>query len=217
MLALPSRPDPMLCRQCSAELPDGSAFCNRCGTNQVQERPAQPFPAGSPGTQPAEETLWRGRYSLKAAAHLWLSWPLWMLLMLSLGLLRGSLPARFVPERFTLWLALLALLPGAWPLGHALVRKLSLRYRLTNHRLFTERGLLSRQHDELELIRIDDVSVRQTLLQRLLDVGTVTVLSTDASNPALAIEGIAHPLELKETIRAQVRARRARTTFLESL
>jgi hypothetical protein len=45
----------------------------------------------------------------------------------------------------------------------------------------------------------------------------VHVLSTDATNPRLAMEGIADPLALKELLREHVRARRARTTFLESL
>lgn len=207
----------MQCRQCSAELPAGSAFCNLCGASQVDVRPAQPFPAGSPGAPPAEETLWTGRYSLRDAVHLWLSWPLWVVLLLALSWLRTSLPATLVPENIWLYLVWIAILPGLVPLGRALVRRWSLRYRLTNHRLFTERGLLSRQHDELELIRVDDVSVRQGFFQRLVDVGTITLLSTDASSPQLTMEGIPHPLELKEKLRAQVRARRARTTFLESL
>ena len=117
-----------------------------------------------------------------------------------------------------LWLAAaVALAPGAWALGAALLRRWTLHYRLTTHRLFTERGLLRRRHDELELIRVDDVSVRQNLLQRWLGVGTVTVVSTDSSNPRLEIEGIEDPLALKEQIRRPVRTLRARTTFLETL
>ena len=201
------------CRQCSAELSPGSAFCNRCGASQDAERPAKAFTPAAPGALPPEETLWTGRYSLKAAAHLWLGSALWIALVLGLYL-------RFV-ETATAQKNLIVLAaslgPALWVLGLALVRKLTLRYRLTNHRLFIERGLFSRQHDELELIRVDDVSVHQNLLQRMFDVGTVTVLSTDTSNPQLRIEGIAHPLALKEQIRTQVRARRARTTFLETL
>ncbi len=204
---------PVTCSQCSAELPVGSAFCNRCGANQDGERPAKPFPAAHAGAPVPEETLWSGRYSLKAAVHLWIGWALWITLVLGLYL-------RFMEEKTTLWNEIafgVAAGPALWSLGRALVRKFSLRYRLTNHRLFTERGLFSRQHDELELIRVDDVSVHQNFLQRLFDVGTVTVLSTDTSNPELLIEGITHPLVLKEQIRGQVRARRARTTFLETL
>lgn len=207
----PNRPNTP-CRQCGAELAAGSAFCNRCGAGQDGERPAKAFSA-APGALPPEEEVWTGRYSLKAAMHLWLLWALWIALVLGLYL-------RFVEATTTtknLLVLAFAAGPALWSLGQALIRKLTLRYRLTNHRLFTERGLLSRRHDELELIRVDDITVRQNLLQRLFDVGTVTVLSTDTTNPELCIEGILHPLELKERIRAQVRARRARTTFLETL
>src|SRR5262245_49803340 len=149
------------CRECGAELPPGSAFCNRCGANQAGERPAKPFSAAGAGGVPPEETLWMGRYSLKAVAHLWLLWALWMALVLGLYV-------RFVEPRTALGneLALaLAVGPVLWSLAAALLRKLTLRYRLTNHRLFTDRGIFARQHDELELIRVDDVSVRQNLLQ----------------------------------------------------
>lgn len=206
----------MPCRQCSAELPAGSEFCNRCGASQAEERPARPFPTAQPAALPAtqpEETLWSGRYALKSMAHLWLLAGLWLLVVV---VAYFQLPG--TPSAGGKWLALgLGLLPALLVLVLGLVRKLTLHYRLSNHRLFTVRGLFSRQHDELELIRVDDVSVRQNLLQRWCGVGAVTVLSTDASNPRLEIQGIERPLELKELIRAQVRARRARTTFLENL
>jgi uncharacterized membrane protein YdbT with pleckstrin-like domain len=206
----------MPCRQCSAELPEGSAFCNRCGASQDDERPARPFPAGAtaaPTATAPEETLWTGSYALKSVAHLWLLAALWMA---GVAVAWVNLPGK--PDPRARWGALgVALLPAVLVLLQGLVRKLALRYRLSNHRLFTVRGIFSRQHDELELIRVDDVSVRQNLLQRWFGVGTVTVLSTDSSNPRLEMQGIERPLELKELIRAQVRARRARTTFLENL
>ncbi|HEX6882439.1 MAG TPA: PH domain-containing protein [Planctomycetota bacterium] len=204
----------MLCRRCSAELPAGSTFCNRCGVSQLEEgEPGNgPFSARGAGAQPPEEELWAGRYSLKAAAHLGFLAAAWAVLV-----------AVFYPRlaertaRLDLVALVVALLPGLVALARALLRRFTLRYRLTNQRLFTDRGLLRRDHDELELIRVDDVSVRQNVLQRLFGVGTVRVLSTDASNPELLMEGIVRPLEVKEQLRVQVRARRARTTFLESL
>lgn len=205
----------MQCHQCSTEIPDGSGFCNRCGAGQEAGAPAKPFAAASaaPPGQPSEQTLWTGRYSFKDAAHLWILSAVWIALVLWLYLRFVQVPT----QKSNLIAFAVALVPVVLVLGQALVRKLSLRYRLTNHRLFTVRGLLARQHDELELIRVDDVSVRQNLLQRVFDVGTVTVLSTDSSNPVLAIQGVERPLELKERIRGEVRARRARTTFLETL
>jgi len=203
----------MQCRQCSTALPAGSAFCNRCGASQVEESTSGTIPLTPAGAPPAEQPLWTGGYAFRAAAHLWILSVLWMLVV-------SVLYMRFAgtrTERNDLIVLAAGLAPAVLVLLRTLVRRLSLRYRLTNHRLFTERGLFSRQHDELELIRVDDVSVRQNFLQRLFGVGAVTVLSTDASSPELTMEGIARPLELKELLRTQVRARRGRTTFLESL
>jgi membrane protein YdbS with pleckstrin-like domain len=205
------------CRQCGAELPVGSAFCNRCGASQSEtaERPAQPFAAPpSPAPPPPEATIWTGRYALKSVAHVWLLWFAWIVGVL---LVYWRFVGKWPDARNWQILAAVALVPGLWPLGRALYAKLTLRYRLTNHRLFTESGLLARQHDELELIRVDDVSVHQNVVQRVFDVGTVMVVSTDSSSPRLSIRGVEHPIELKERIRGEVRARRARTTFLESL
>ena len=203
----------MQCRQCSAALSPGSAFCNRCGASQIDESTGGVEPMTPAGAAVPEQPLWSGRYSLRAATHLWFLSALWTALVIALYL-------RFVGTR-TQRLDLIALAVGLAPailaLGRTMIRALSLRYRLTNHRLFTERGLLSRQHDELELIRVDDVSVHQNLLQRLFGVGAVKVLSTDPTSPVLTMEGIARPLQVKELLRTQVRARRSRTTFMESL
>lgn len=203
----------MKCRQCSSALPPGSAFCHRCGASQVDESTSGAIPMAPAGAPVPEQPLWTGHYSLRAATHLWILSALWAALLMALYL-------RFLGTRTqrTDLIALAAgLAPAVLALGRTLVRRLSLRYRLTNHRLFTERGIFSRQHDELELIRVDDVSVRQNFLQRLFGVGAVKVLSTDPSSPELVMEGIARPLEIKELLRTQVRARRSRTTFLESL
>jgi membrane protein YdbS with pleckstrin-like domain len=197
----------MTCPRCSADLPDGSLYCNRCGARIGGLGGARTPEAA------AEEPIWTGRYSPRAAAHLFGLAGLWLAGVLIAGFAWRTRVPFLIP-----WgLAVVAVVPGAWVFVQTLLRRWSLRYRLTSHRLFTERGLLSRQHDELELIRVDDVSVRQSLLQRWLGVGVVTVVSTDSSNPCLVIEGIEGPLVLKEEIRARVRALRAGTTFLETL
>ena len=202
----------MRCRQCGTEISDASTFCNHCGAGQEESAPA--FPAASTGASNfPEKTLWTGRCSAKAEALHWILWFAWLAIaaVLYLTILAG--------ESRVLRLAILvaALLPGVLLLVRIAFEKLTVRYRLTNQRLFRQRGFLSRRLDELELIRVDDVAVTQDFLQRLLNVGTVTVLSTDATDPKLAIEGISDPLALKEMIRAEVRARRSRTTFLETL
>ena len=59
--------------------------------------------------------------------------------------------------------------------------RLYTRYTLTNERLIKESGLLGKDIDEIELFRVKDSRVSQTLLQRLVGMGDVTVDSTDES------------------------------------
>ena len=61
-------------------------------------------------------------------------------------------------------------------------QRLSMHYRLTTHRLVIERGILSRTDDRILLVDIDDITVRQGLIDRMLDIGTV-VLNTSDNSP----------------------------------
>jgi uncharacterized membrane protein YdbT with pleckstrin-like domain len=97
------------------------------------------------------------------------------------------------------------------------IRRISVSYRLTTHRIFKEIGIVSRKITEIELLRIDDLSVTQNIIQRIFDIGVVTLLTSDSSDPKLEISGISHPVEVKEMIRTYVQKRRGRTVNLESL
>ena len=86
----------------------------------------------------------------------------------------------------------------------------STRYRLTTQRLFAQTGLIAKHLEEVELFRVKDVTLRQGVLDRLLGVGTVTVLSTDDTAPELELAGIRDPLAAKEALRTAFRAARQR-------
>jgi len=99
-----------------------------------------------------------------------------------------------------------------------IIRKLGTKYRLTNYRLFKETGLLSREINEVELVRVDDVSVRQNILQRIFNVGVITVIAPhDQTEPRLELLGIENPIEVKELIRNNVRRRRQGSLNVENL
>jgi uncharacterized membrane protein YdbT with pleckstrin-like domain len=51
----------------------------------------------------------------------------------------------------------------------------TIRYRITNYRVDYERGILTRRIDSLELWRVDDLQFRQTLMERIMGVGTIEV------------------------------------------
>ena len=80
----------------------------------------------------------------------------------------------------------------------------SVRYRISNYRIDYERGILSKNIDTLELWHVEDIQFHQSLLDRILGVGTITVISHDDTTPELRIEGIPNPRPLFESLKQRV-------------
>lgn len=78
------------------------------------------------------------------------------------------------------------------------------RYGLSEDRLFLSVGFLSIKDEEILLYRIRDISVTRKLSQRLFGVGTITVNSSDKSNPVLEIKNVKNPTAVKELLHTQV-------------
>jgi uncharacterized membrane protein YdbT with pleckstrin-like domain len=78
------------------------------------------------------------------------------------------------------------------------------RYALTEDRLFHSVGFLNIKDDEVLLYRVRDINTSRTLGQRLLGVGTVTVMSSDKSMPTMVLKNIKDPLAVKELLHRQV-------------
>jgi uncharacterized membrane protein YdbT with pleckstrin-like domain len=78
------------------------------------------------------------------------------------------------------------------------------RYSLTEDRLFLSIGFLNIRDDEILLYRVRDINTSRTLGQRLLGVGTVTVMSSDKSMPTLVMKNIKNPMAVKELLHEQV-------------
>lgn len=78
------------------------------------------------------------------------------------------------------------------------------KYSMSEDRLFLEKGLLNMNQDEILLYRVQDISLRLSLWQRIFGVGTVIVKSTDKTLPELVIQNIKHPREVKESLHRQI-------------
>lgn len=90
------------------------------------------------------------------------------------------------------------------------------RYRLSDDRLFCEKGFFNIKADEVLLYRVRDLQLNMSLAQRIFGVGTICVVSSDKSVPHLDLQNVKHPREVKELIHQNVEAakdkRRMRTT-----
>lgn len=78
------------------------------------------------------------------------------------------------------------------------------RYALSDDRLFLSVGFLNIKDEELLLYRVRDISVQRSLGQRIFGVGTITVTSSDKSNPVLELKNVKNPTEVKELIHDRV-------------
>jgi membrane protein YdbS with pleckstrin-like domain len=80
----------------------------------------------------------------------------------------------------------------------------AVRYRLTPQRLEVERGILGRRYESVDLWRVRDVVLEQTLIERLRGVGRITVLSSDEVEPELLVGPVAGAKPLYDRLRDAV-------------
>lgn len=97
-------------------------------------------------------------------------------------------------------LAMMAILlaAGIGVILSAVIRRQTTELVLTDRRIITKRGLVSRDTVEINLNKVESLHVNQGLMGRILDYGDVTVVGTGASLEPL--RGIARPLELRKKL-----------------
>jgi membrane protein YdbS with pleckstrin-like domain len=84
----------------------------------------------------------------------------------------------------------------------------SIRFRVSNTVIETERGFLSKRIDVLQLWRCRDVSYRQSLSDRLLGIAHLDVFAADATTPHLEIVGMPASRQLFEQLRDSIEIQR---------
>ncbi|MBN2447647.1 MAG: PH domain-containing protein [Phycisphaerae bacterium] len=159
-----------------------------------------------------EQDLWRGRASWKT---LYPTLVLWALLTIVVCVLLKMSAESWQPMWWGLLVCVVVLIVlvirGAY-------RIIARSYRITTQRLFIRRGIMTQTVDQTELLRVDDVSMRQTLLERVLGIGQVSITSSDRSDQKITLTGIAEPALVQEHIRRHTRmVQGKRTLFMEQL
>lgn len=79
-----------------------------------------------------------------------------------------------------------------------------LRYTITSRLIEREKGLLFKRVDSLDLGRVKDVELTQSIVQRILKVGTLEIYSSDRTDPEMRIECIPLPRPVYEKLRDAV-------------
>ena len=80
----------------------------------------------------------------------------------------------------------------------------SVRYRITNYRIDYERGVFSKDIDTLELWHVEDLKFHQSLLDRVLRIGRITVVSHDETTPRLFLRALPNPRPVFETLKQRI-------------
>jgi hypothetical protein len=75
------------------------------------------------------------------------------------------------------------------------------RYEASTDRIEWSRGLLDRRVDNLDMFRVIDLKLRRSLLDCIVGVGSVTVITTDKSDPEFTFEKIRNPRGLYDSIK----------------
>ena len=101
-----------------------------------------------------------------------------------------------------LWLICFALAAIALTVPLLLVR--NHKYRISNYRIDHEEGLLSKRIDTIELWHVEDVDMEQSLFDRILGVGTITIRSNDATTPVLPLKSLPEPRKLLDAIKQRI-------------
>lgn len=184
------------CPDCGRDVSTLAPVCPHCG---------RPSPAGTQPIAPLaalgtpEQTLWRGTPSpvilvgrIVEIVIIVIAVPLlfrWMSAtnpgLMTIGwLVTGILVAVEVIRFFA-----------------ALIHLRSTLYTITNQRVMIERGLLSKSLSEIDLRYIDDTQFYQGVVDRILGIGSVTIISSDKETPTYVLQGVKDPRTLREMIR----------------
>ncbi|MGB1275059.1 MAG: PH domain-containing protein, partial [Nannocystaceae bacterium] len=157
---------------------------------------AQP-PAGSVAQQPGEQIYFQGRakHSAKFGTYL-----LWFFVCVLGGALAYGLNQIDVIRELEWPLWVLSLL-GTPMLGVTYLRHITTKYKVSPKRIETEKGILMKNVDSLELWRVLDVRYEQSILDRIFGIAKIQLIGTDQTDSTLEMHGLPGHRELFESLR----------------
>jgi len=109
--------------------------------------------------------------------------------------------AYYYPQYQGAWVGLgLAVLVFLWLFVKIIILK-SFAYRVTSDRIEFEEGVFSKRLDNIDLFRITDLQLNQSLLDRVLTIGTIELVTTDSNQPTCWIYKIKNPRPVFEILK----------------
>jgi hypothetical protein len=81
---------------------------------------------------------------------------------------------------------------------------LSVHYTITTERVRITEGMLGKDREDIDLVRIKDIDQSQSLTERALNIGDIHIHSHDASQSEVTLNNISNPMEVHEILRQAV-------------
>jgi uncharacterized membrane protein YdbT with pleckstrin-like domain len=155
----------------------------------VQRAPEDP--------QPGEEVFFHGHPSWRATLDLYAKGTVAAVIV---GAAAGFVTALAAGHVQVGWIvAAVAVVFVVVLLAGALAR-IRTTYTITSQRLTIRRGLLSHELHETRLERVQNVNSRQSILERLLRVGTVDFDTAGSAEYDFSFRGVANPRQIVRTV-----------------
>jgi uncharacterized membrane protein YdbT with pleckstrin-like domain len=139
---------------------------------------------------PGEEIVFEGRPVWRSALSFY---AVGILAAAVVGVLVGLIAS--TTTGVLVWLALLAVV-----LLVGFLKRLATRYAITNQRLRIQRGILSRNVQQTRIERVQNVNTRQSVVERILRVGTVDFDTAGTDDSDFTFAGVADPARVVEAV-----------------
>jgi uncharacterized membrane protein YdbT with pleckstrin-like domain len=147
-----------------------------------------------------EREIWSGRPSWRGRMAIVIPGLLITLVVLIICLWAG------LSATITLTLVVLA---AAVTIVWSFLETIRWKYTVTNRRVFVRHGLVSINEQTARLERVQDITLHQTLFDRLFGVGKLEIDTAGSSGGAFEFKALIDPAHVREILDTAVRAERA--------
>lgn len=191
----------MFCNKCGQTVPEGSRFCNSCGTQTTAPVAVQDADAALESA-PDEQVMFTLRPTMIFVV---VRYVIAALVVIAAAALMGLLASRVSGQVAFLVILGVGLLSFANPIYHHIQRKREV-YTLTNHKLEMRYGIIAKTMRNIPLRNIQDVTVTASVWQRFLNLGDIEIDSASEAGKII-LDDIHHPDRYTNMILAQLRRR----------
>jgi len=194
----------MYCNKCGQTLPEGSRFCNDCGSQTLSAGNPSDV-AGAVGSYADEQVIFTLRPTLIFVLIRYIVASLITIAAAALvGILSNKFPALGGWTAFLIILGVTVIVFSN-PIYNHILRRREV-YTLTNHKLGMRYGMIAKIVRNIPLRNIQDVTVTASVWQRFLNLGNLEIDSASEAGK-IVLDDIHHPERYADQILAELRRR----------